>query len=269
MNFIILLAVIAAMIALRFVRLNPLLWLVVWWAGIFVVLRYAIEPPLPMSIVSMFMGIITIALLVFMSADSARLGEAKNSIVAFLVHRRYNIPLLAFLLLLPTLVAVNIYRGYNKAPSAPLVSRTIHPPPPTQISFKGRSINLNLPSPIRTLETSDPAAFAERLENGSRVYFENCVYCHGDNMDGNGIFAHALNPIPANFRDASTIAILQESYLFWRIAKGAPGLPSEATPWASAMPAWENFLTEDEIWDVTAFLYDYTDQRPRSTEGEH
>lgn len=269
MNVLILIAVIVAMLALRFFRLGALIWLLVWWAGILIVLRYAIEPPLPMSIVSMFMGIITIALLAFLSADSGRLGDAKRSLVKFMVDRKYNVPLLALLLLIPALVGLNIYRGFNQAPSAPLVSRTIHPPPPTQITFKGKTINLNLPSPIRELETSDPAAFTERVANGRRVYFENCVYCHGDDMDGGGIFAHALNPIPANFRDPSTIAMLQESYLFWRISKGAPGLPSEATPWASAMPAWENFLTEDEIWDVTAFLYDYTDQRPRSTEAEH
>jgi len=60
--------------------------------------------------------------------------------------------------------------------------------------------------------------------------------------------------------------MLQETYLFWRIAKGAPDLPQESTPWSSAMPAWENFLSEEEIWDVILFLYDYTGQRPRALE---
>src|SRR5690606_20836893 len=105
----------------------------------------------------MFMGIITIALLAFLSADSERLGEAKRSLVRFMVDRKYNLPLLGLLLLIPALVGLNIYRGFNKAPSAPLVSRTIHPPPPTQIAFKGKTINLNMPSPIRAMETSDPA----------------------------------------------------------------------------------------------------------------
>ena len=82
-------------------------------------------------------------------------------------------------------------------------------------------------------------------------------------MEGNGNFAHGFDPIPANLKDPTTIAMLQETYLFWRIAKGAPGLPSESTPWSSAMPAWENFLTEEEIWDVIIFLYEFTGYKPR------
>ena len=81
------------------------------------------------------------------------------------------------------------------------------------------------------------------------------------------MYAHALDPLPANFADAGTISQLQETYLFWRIAKGAPGLPEESGPWSSAMPAWEQFLTEEEIWDVILFLYDYTGQRPRAREA--
>ena len=46
--------------------------------------------------------------------------------------------------------------------------------------------------------------------------------------------------------------------MFWRIAKGGPGLPREGTPWNSAMPAWEDLLTEDEIWAVIIFLYEQT-----------
>jgi hypothetical protein len=32
------------------------------------------------------------------------------------------------------------------------------------------------------------------------------------------------------------------------------------------MPAWENFLTEDEIWEAILFLYDFNGQRPRARE---
>ncbi|MDX1531635.1 MAG: cytochrome c, partial [Rhodothermales bacterium] len=143
--------------------------------------------------------------------------------------------------------------------------RTIHPAPPGQIEFRGETVNLvTAVNPYRALEEADPEAFQVHVANGRRVYYENCVFCHGDDMHGDGHFAHGFDPIPANFADAQTIGILQESYLFWRIANGGPGLPQESTPWASAMPAWEPFLTEEEIWDVILFLYDYTDQRPRA-----
>ena len=34
--------------------------------------------------------------------------------------------------------------------------------------------------------------------SGKRVYHQNCVFCHEDNMEGDGIFAHGFNPISAN-----------------------------------------------------------------------
>jgi hypothetical protein len=75
-----------------------------------------------------------------------------------------------------------------------------------------------------------------------------------------------LNPLPANFQDNGTIAQLTESFVFWRVAKGGPGLPREGTPWNSAMPAWEDFLTEEEIWSVVLFLYEQTGWKPRTWE---
>ena len=61
-----------------------------------------------------------------------------------------------------------------------------------------------------------------------------------------------------------------ETFLFWRAAKGGPGLPSEGTPWDSTMPVWENYLPEEDIWASIMFLYDYTGLRPRAPGGaEH
>ncbi len=34
------------------------------------------------------------------------------------------------------------------------------------------------------------------------------------------------------------------------------------------MPVWQNFLSEEEIWKVILYLYDYTGRRPRSWERE-
>src|SRR5262245_37399006 len=94
------------------------------------------------------------------------------------------------------------------------------------------------------------------------------MYCHGGNLDGRGHFAFALNPQAADFAGPSTIAQLPEGFVFWRIANGGPGLPKESTPWNSAMPAWEDRLTEEEIWQVIFYLYETTGYPPRvMTEG--
>ncbi len=265
MSIPILIGGIAALVALRFARPGVLVWLVAWWIVIFAAVRFGVNPPLPTSIVNMFMAICTVALATYMLADSERLADVRRPVLRFLVDRKYRIPLLAVVLALPLLVAAKVYLGMSQEVAAPVSGRTIHPAPPQTITFAGKEIDLiTSDNPYRTLEKEDPERFRSHVANGRRVYYQNCVFCHGDNMEGDGIFAHALDPIPANFQDATTIANLQETYLFWRVSKGAPALPEESTPWASAMPAWEQFLSEEEIWDVILYLYDHTGQRPRA-----
>lgn len=275
MNLLVLLAIAVALVAIQLVvtrwfKLNRLAWMALWWVALWAAFSYGINPPLPNSIVVLFMAIITIALIAYLSADSDEFQAAQSAVTRFMVERRYAVPLLIVLVALPLLVALLVYQDLKATPQPPTSSRTIHPPPPSSINFRGTTINLaTANNPYRELEESDPEAFAEHVANGRRIYFQNCFYCHGDNMEGAGMFAHGYDPLPANFNDATTIAMLQESYLFWRIAKGAPGLPNEATPWSSAMPAWEDFLTEQEIWDVIIFLYEFTGFAPRAQGMPH
>jgi len=267
MNFLVVIPVIAIMFAFRYLKVNALGWMSIWWLGLYIIFSFGVNPPLPSSIVFMFMGIITIVLLAYLSSNSENLESAKKEIITFITDNNYVDYLTMAAVAIPLLVAFQIFLSASKPIEPPLSTRTIHPVPPRELKFEGKTINLvTTHNPYRELEESDPVSFAEHLENGSRVYFENCVFCHGDDMKGKGLFAVGFDPIPASFADPTTIAMLQENYLFWRIATGGPGLPDESTPWSSAMPAWEKFLTEEEIWDVILFLYDYTDQRPRAME---
>jgi mono/diheme cytochrome c family protein len=250
------------------VTFNPLAWAAAWWVACYAIIRFGIEPPAPSSLIWAFMSIISLALLAYLTASTERMEAAKGVLVRFMVEDRYTIPLLVIALLIPALVAVRVYLNATARPQAPGAGRTIHPPPPSEIQFEGETMNLTTAvNPYRELEESDPEAFAEHVANGRRVYYENCVYCHGDNMAGEGQYAHGFSPLPANFQDSGTIAQLQESYLFWRIAKGGPGLPDESQPWNSAMPAWEGELSKEEIWEVILFLYEYTGHEPRKSEA--
>lgn len=267
MNYWVIVPLIAAMVGLRFLKTNILMWLAAWWAGCFIVIRFGIEPPLPSSIIGLFMAILTVALALYGSADGDKLAEIGASLKALFTERRFSPFLWGAVALIPMLLGFNAYREATREPVAPASGRTIHPAPPAEISFRGKKIDiLKASNPFRELETKDKAAFAGHVAAGRAVYYRNCVFCHGDNMGGDGIFAHGFDPQPANFADPTTIAMLQESYLFWRIAKGGPGLPDESTPWSSAMPAWESRLTEDEIWDVILFLYSFTGRKPRAQE---
>jgi mono/diheme cytochrome c family protein len=174
--------------------------------------------------------------------------------------------LVATVVALPTLAATNVYVRMNVPLEPPFFPRTVHPASPPEITVHDRKVDLDTEeNPFLRLATSNPDEFRRRVENGRQVYYRNCVFCHGDNLTGNGMFAHGLDPIPTHLPE--NIAQLRDTFLFWRIAKGGPGLPEEGGPWDTAMPAWEKFLKEEEIWEAILFLYDFTGQKPRAREA--
>jgi len=266
-NLLVVLVLVVAFGFLRVRRANLLTWAVAWWIGIYVFLRFGFATPVPASVISLYMGIMSIAILAYVTSSHERREAIVRPLVRFVTDQRYAVPLRVTVVALPALAAVNVYFQMNVPLEPPFFPRTIHPASPPSITAYGREIDLDGgENPFRPLETSNPAEFRTHVENGRRVYYENCVFCHGDSLAGNGMFVHGLNPIPTNFTDPGTIPQLRETFLFWRIAKGGPGLPEEGAPWDTAMPVWEQFLEEEEIWDVILFLYDFTGQRPRARE---
>jgi hypothetical protein len=263
MNILVVLAVVAVFGLLRFRRASLLLWAATWWVGIYVVLRFGFTVPIPVSVISIYMGIVSLAILAYLSSSQERREEISRPLVRFMTEKRYTAFLVAAAIALPALAAANVYVQMNVPIEPPFFPRTIHPASPTEITVHDNRINIDGgENPFRELETSNPDEFRKHVENGRQVYYRNCVFCHGDNMGGNGMYAHALNPIPTNFADGQTLPNLSESFLFWRISKGGPGMPEEGAPWDTAMPAWEKLLKEEEMWDVILFLYDFTGQRP-------
>jgi Cytochrome C oxidase, cbb3-type, subunit III len=264
------LGVIALFVALRLAKARTLAWTGAVWFGVYSLARFAFNVPIPASVVFIYMFIVTLALLAYVTSSAQRRAEAAGPIVALVNDPKYRLVLAPILVLLPALAAANVYFGSREKLEAPAFGRTVHPAPPDSISVHDKTVDLAKGhNPFRELEKTDPAAFKMHVENGRKTYYQNCFFCHGDALAGDGMFIHGLNPIPTNFTDKGTIAQLQESFLFWRISKGGPGLPAEGGPWDSAMPAWEKFLKEDDIWDVILFLYDYTGQRPRASGEEH
>jgi mono/diheme cytochrome c family protein len=270
MNILIVLAVAIVFGVLRFLKANLLTWALAWWVGIYVLLRFGFTAPIPASVVSLYMGIITIAVLAYVSSSEERREEVSRPLVRFMTEKKYAVLLAVTVVALPALAAANVYMQMNVPLQPPYFPRTVHPASPAEITVHDKAINIDAgDNPFRQLERSNPEQFKKHVENGKRVYYRNCVFCHGDNLSGNGMFVHGLDPIPTNFADGDTIANLRETFLFWRIAKGGPGLPEEGGPWDTAMPAWEKMLKEDEMWEVVLFLYDFTGERPRAREEGH
>ncbi len=264
MKIPVLLAVLVVFGILRFRRAHLLLWAGAWWVGIYVLLRFGFTAPIPASVVMLYMGIISLGILAYMSSSQERRDEVSRPLIRLMTEKRYTALLAAVVVAIPALAAANVYVQMNVPIQPPLFSRTVHPASPPEITVHDKKIDLDGENPFRHLETSNPAEFRTHVENGRKVFYRNCVFCHGDSLSANGMFAHGLDPIPTNFHD--TIPQLRETFLFWRISKGGPGLPEEGGPWDTAMPAWEKFLKEDEMWDAILFLYDYTGLRPRAKE---
>jgi mono/diheme cytochrome c family protein len=237
--------------------LSILTWLVVWAA-----LRFGVQPPIPGQVMGLYMTITTVAILIFILADQARTQAFVAPLVALLRERRLVVPRVLMLVALPLLLGWLTYENVRPRFDPPFEARVIHPEPPGTFNLHGKDFDV--------LGARRPAGMEVNEENlaaGRRLYFRNCMYCHGDNLDGRGHFADALNPLPANFRDSGTISQLEEGYVYWRIATGGPGLPQGATPWNSSMPIWQNFLSEEEIWQVIAFIYHASNSTPRTWEG--
>jgi mono/diheme cytochrome c family protein len=218
--------------------------------------------PVPDSVIIQFMATALVGVLIYVSDNEDSWRRFKEPINAAMVEPDKRWVRATFLVLLPVLVGFVTFQRVRPRVEIGAQLRNIHPAPPSSISFRGQTMTLaGLENPLRSRGN-----LADHAAVGRRVYYENCLPCHGDRFDGQGQFAPAFNPAPLPFNDPGTIAQLTESFVFWRIAKGGPGLPREGAPWNSAMPAWENLLTEEEIWSVIIFLYEQTGWRPRTWE---
>ncbi len=255
---------------LRAALRHPLAQAVALLAGSYLLFEFGIawlppllgfkSAPIPNSVLVQYLLTALVGILLYVSDNEVRWRRFKEPLHAALVDADKRWVRAVSLVVLPAVVGFATYRVVRPGTDAGAQLRSIHPAPPGSIAFRGTTLTLaGLKNPLRTSGDS-----TEHLALGRRVYYENCLPCHGDRFDGQGHYAHAFNPAPLSFADNGTIAQLQESYVFWRIAKGGRGLPREGTPWNSAMPAWEDFLTDREIWAVTMYLYHHTGWRPRT-----
>jgi len=90
-------------------------------------------------------------------------------------------------------------------------------------------------------------------EAGGEVYGRRCTWCHGEEGDGVTDVAERLNPPPRDFTFAQykiKTTDFENDYpndddLFRMIRDGMPG---------TAMPGWSDVLTDQQIWDLVAYI---------------
>jgi len=112
----------------------------------------------------------------------------------------------------------------------------------------------------------------EALANGQQLYAQNCAACHGENGAGNGVFADDLAEVgkastqtmtgaenmtmqtPVDFTDAKRILGASPALLQGKILRGGMG---------TGMPMWGSIFTEEQIWDLIAYIYSFQFEYPK------
>ncbi|TFZ07148.1 c-type cytochrome [Ramlibacter henchirensis] len=86
-------------------------------------------------------------------------------------------------------------------------------------------------------------ADTRRVRAGAAHYREHCVQCHGAPGVAPDPLAFGLTPAPANLLAAGRT--WQPGEIFWVVKEGIK---------MTGMPAWVYRLSDEEVWDVVAFV---------------
>ena len=233
-------------------HLKPALLMV----GLYIFFKYVMPlftAPLPASLIMLYLMLTFSGIMIFMTLSGTSMDSFLGPIFRFISgdgqDGTMKMARVAVLALFPLLVGWQTYTSTAPSTAPPAENRTVHPAPPGEFAVMSNPVP-NTP---------------ENVMQGKGLYAAYCSPCHGL-FDGKGPASRGFNPPPANFKDPTTIAMLQESYLFWRIKKGGVGLSIEGMPWKSAMPRWEFELKDEQIWKIILGEYDGAGQKPRTWE---
>lgn len=104
-----------------------------------------------------------------------------------------------------------------------------------------------IPAPYGDLQDRSPDTI-QKIRQGQVIFDQRCSLCHGWTGHGAGPEAFALVPAPADLAWLSGPPKQRSrAYMYWAIAEGGSQFESD-------MPAYKNYLSEQEIWAVTAYV---------------
>jgi len=89
-------------------------------------------------------------------------------------------------------------------------------------------------------------ASENNLVAGAKLYRQMCARCHGVSSESDNTYGRSFYPPAPQF--ALTRTSYNDTEMFWIIKHGIRN---------TAMPAWGNLLSDDEIWKIVALLREF------------
>lgn len=223
--------------------------------GSYVLMRFVARPPLPSNLTNFFMLFVLAGVVIYITLEDRRIEEFLD-----FISLRSKLPFvwsavrIAVLVMIPFFAAFTVYSKEKAFYSPPGELFQPHVTPPQWV------VDLKIPDWAVNPDTWRK----EPIEEGKKIYEDNCLPCHGEDADGKGPLATALRypAAPTNFREPGTIAQLPLSYVYWRVKDG--GIFD--SQFKSAMPGWGDELEEDDLWKVIMYIYNRAGVRPRTWE---
>jgi mono/diheme cytochrome c family protein len=109
------------------------------------------------------------------------------------------------------------------------------------------------PAPYASMH-SDVWTNDDAIARGKKLFQAHCVLCHGADGRGTGPAAKGLSHAPADLTNHFHMKPGDgDSYLFWRVSEGGTVEPFKSMQ--SAMPAFKTVLSENQRWDVLAYVH--------------
>ncbi len=99
--------------------------------------------------------------------------------------------------------------------------------------------------PVILMNSMSFSQDTEALNKGMLVYQTNCLQCHGENGDGNGPEAGALDSKSTDFTNSELMSSLSSSMLEKAIVEGVPD---------SAMQSWGGILSKEDVEAVILYI---------------
>ncbi len=84
---------------------------------------------------------------------------------------------------------------------------------------------------------------------GKEKFNQICASCHGPTGHGDGPAAAALDPKPRNLSDAKYVSTISDEQIFKTVKEGGAAVGK-----SPLMPAWGSILSDNDIWNVIAYL---------------